>query len=99
MAGTGIIDGDYVDDDRDGGPADRSSRIGARAERRRFLDAARRAVLATTDPEGRPRLVPICYAIEPHDAFRTMDVIWTPLDDKPKATNEVLALARVREAG
>ena len=59
---------------------------------RAFLATARRAILATTDPEGRPRLVPICFVLDPDDA-----VLWTPIDEKPKTTVDPLALARVRD--
>ena len=59
---------------------------------RAFLEAARRAVLATISPDGRPRLVPICFSL---DLART--ILYTPLDDKPKRSGDPLALARVRD--
>ena len=59
---------------------------------RAFLAAARSATLATIDPEGRPRLVPICFVLD-----ATAPVLYTPLDDKPKRTDDHLALARVRD--
>jgi PPOX class probable F420-dependent enzyme len=55
-----------------------------------LLAEARRATLATMDPEGRPRLVPICYVV-------LDDVLWSPLDEKPKAIDDVRTLARVRD--
>ena len=58
-----------------------------------FLVAARRAVLATVAPDGRPRLVPICFIVEAADGVRLL----TPLDDKPKTTDDKRALARVRD--
>jgi PPOX class probable F420-dependent enzyme len=59
-----------------------------------FLVAARRAVLATIDPAGRPRLVPVCFIVDAvGDGLRLL----TPLDDKPKATDDKRALARVRD--
>jgi PPOX class probable F420-dependent enzyme len=58
-----------------------------------FLVAARRAILATIAPDGRPRLVPICFIVDAVDGVR----ILTPLDDKPKATDDRRALARVRD--
>lgn len=58
-----------------------------------FLVAARRAILATIDPDGRPRLVPVCFVVDAVDGVR----ILTPLDDKPKATQDKRALARVRD--
>ena len=59
---------------------------------RAFLESARRAVLATIAPDGRPRLVPICFVVagEP-------PVLYTPLDDKPKRNDDLLSLARVRD--
>jgi PPOX class probable F420-dependent enzyme len=59
---------------------------------RAFLADARRAVLATIAPDGRPRLVPICHVVEP-----VRPVLWTPLDEKPKAVTDVTGLARVRD--
>lgn len=65
-------------------------------EQRAFLAEARRATLATTGPDGRPRLVPVCYALRPEDdAGRP--VIYTPLDEKPKRTGNVRDLARVKD--
>ena len=56
----------------------------------RFLADARRAVLVTIDPSGLPRPVPICHVV--------LDgVVFTPLDEKPKASADPLALARVRD--
>ena len=57
---------------------------------RELLGSARTATLATIDAEGRPRLVPICYVV-------IDDVVWSPLDEKPKAVDDVRALARVRD--
>src|SRR6476619_4972987 len=59
---------------------------------RRFLIAQRRVVLVTIASDGRPRPVPICFVLAP-DA----PVLYTPLDDKPKRTDDTLALARVRD--
>lgn len=59
---------------------------------RAFLSTTRRAVLATIAPDGRPRLVPICFVVDPRTP-----VIWTPLDEKPKAVDDVVHLARVRD--
>jgi len=59
-----------------------------------FLVAARRAILATIDPDGRPRLVPVCFIIDASDdGLRLI----TPLDDKPKSVGDKRALARVRD--
>lgn len=59
---------------------------------RTFLAGARRAVLATIAPDGRPRLVPICFVLDD-----TRPVLYTPLDDKPKTVDEPTRLARVRD--
>ena len=60
-----------------------------------FLVAARRAILATIDPDGRPRPVPICFIVDAADLARVRLI--TPLDDKPKAADDKRALARVRD--
>jgi PPOX class probable F420-dependent enzyme len=57
---------------------------------RRFLSAARRAVLVTVDPAGLPRPVPVCHAV-------VGDTVVTPLDEKPKSSADPLDLARVRD--
>ena len=61
-------------------------------DQRTFLGSARRAVLATIAPDGHPRLVPICFVVigEP-------SILYTPIDDKPKRTEDPLTLARVRD--
>lgn len=59
---------------------------------RAFLADARRAVLATIDPAGRPRLVPICFVVD-----GSRPIVYTPLDDKPKRVDDVRRLARVRD--
>ena len=55
-----------------------------------FVAAARTAILATTAPSGRPRLVPICFVIDG-------DVVVSPLDEKPKRVEDPRNLARVRD--
>ena len=60
----------------------------------RFLAAARRAVLATTDPGGRPRLVPVCFVLVGGGDAGT---IYSPLDEKPKRVADPRRLARVRD--
>jgi PPOX class probable F420-dependent enzyme len=59
---------------------------------RAFLADARRAVLATIDPTGRPRLVPICLVLD-----GPRDIVYSPLDEKPKRVDDVRQLARVRD--
>src|SRR5215210_1719516 len=61
-----------------------------------FVAGAGRATLATIAGSGRPRLVPVCFVLDrdaPDDAAR----IWTPIDEKPKATEDPKSLARVRD--
>ena len=60
---------------------------------RAFLAAARTATLATISPDGLPRLVPVCFALV--DAAE--DVIYSPIDDKPKTATDPRDLARVRD--
>ena len=62
------------------------------ADDRALLSAARRAVLATIEPDGRPRLVPIVYVLDPD-----RPVLYSPLDRKPKRSQDPFALARVRD--
>src|SRR3954451_24833043 len=59
---------------------------------RAFLHATRRAVLVTIASDGRPRPVPICFALSA-DA----PGLYTPIDDKPKQGPDVRSLARVRD--
>jgi PPOX class probable F420-dependent enzyme len=65
-------------------------------DERRFLAEARRAILATIDAAGRPRLVPVCFAVS-DDAATEPPVLHTPLDEKPKRMTDPLRLARVRD--
>jgi PPOX class probable F420-dependent enzyme len=64
---------------------------------RAFVAGARRATLATTAPDGRPRLVPICHVLAPHDDAIGRPLVYTPLDEKPKRDADPHALARVRD--
>ncbi len=59
-----------------------------------LLRSTRRAVLATIRPDGRPRLVPIAYAVA-HDADTLL--IYSPIDEKPKVVSDPHRLARVRD--
>ena len=49
-----------------------------RERQRALVAAARVARLATLSPDGRPHLVPICFALDG-------DTLWTAIDAKPKA--------------
>jgi PPOX class probable F420-dependent enzyme len=62
-----------------------------------FIDSCRRAVLATIAPDGRPRLVPICFALDGGAAPGRPPLIYSPLDEKPKRSGDVRRLARVRD--
>lgn len=57
---------------------------------RALLRDARVARLGTADREGRPHVVPVCYAL---DGFR----IWSAVDDKPKRTARLRRLANIVE--
>lgn len=59
---------------------------------RRLLLASRTATLATLDPNGRPRLVPCCFAPDPE-----RDLLWTPIDEKPKRSADPRQLGRVAD--
>jgi PPOX class probable F420-dependent enzyme len=59
-----------------------------------FLAAARAAVLGTVASNGRPRLVPICFAFDDGDEPLR---IWSPLDEKPKRVPDPHDLERVRD--
>ncbi len=61
---------------------------------RALLVTARRATLATIAPDGRPRPVPCCFALGVEDGHVVID---TPIDAKPKASADPMALARVRD--
>ena len=54
-----------------------------------YVERARVGRLATTDGEGRPSVVPVCFAL-------TDDRIVTPIDEKPKA-DDPTSLRRVRD--
>lgn len=65
------------------------------ATQHELLDAARRGVLATIAPDGRPRLVPIAFAfVRPADGGL---LIYSALDEKPKSVADPRDLARVRD--
>lgn len=59
-----------------------------------FLADARTAVLATLDGARQPRLVPICFvAVVAATGLR----LYSPIDEKPKMSDDPLALGRVRD--
>jgi PPOX class probable F420-dependent enzyme len=63
----------------------------------RFLSAARRAVLATIDEAGLPRLVPCCFSVLEQGDGASPLVIYTPIDDKPKRSADPRALGRIQD--
>lgn len=63
------------------------------ASQRVLLREARRAVLATIAPDGRPRLVPCAFAFVEDDGL----TIYSALDEKPKSVADPRDLARVRD--
>jgi PPOX class probable F420-dependent enzyme len=64
---------------------------------RDLLAEARTAVLATIDSMGRPRLVPVCFVALGGDQGTDQPILYTPIDDKPKAAADPHRLARVRD--
>lgn len=59
------------------------------ADERRYLEAARLGRLATADGEGRPHVVPVCFAL-------IDERVATPIDEKPKSVG-ASDLRRVRD--
>jgi PPOX class probable F420-dependent enzyme len=60
--------------------------------RRRFTEA-RVARLATTDTDGKPHLVPICFAVDEGDEAN--DTIYSAVDAKPKTTPDLKRLRNI----
>lgn len=56
---------------------------------RELLVAARVARMATISPDGRPHLVPICFALD-------ADTLYSAVDEKPKATTRLARLRNIR---
>jgi PPOX class probable F420-dependent enzyme len=59
---------------------------------RGLLHESRRATLATIAPDGQPRLVPCCFALGSEEGELVVD---TPIDAKPKASDDPMRLARI----
>lgn len=56
--------------------------------------------MATVAPDGRPRLVPICFVLSAApdgEDGSERSIIYTPLDEKPKRSADARSLARVRD--
>ena len=64
---------------------------------RAFLARARQGVLATLAPSGRPRLVPVCFVLDHEDGRTDQPVLYSAIDDKPKASSDPHRLGRVRD--
>jgi PPOX class probable F420-dependent enzyme len=64
---------------------------------RAFLEAQRTLTMATRAPDGRPRLVPICFAVAPEFDERGRAIVYSPIDEKPKQSDEPRNLARLRD--
>jgi PPOX class probable F420-dependent enzyme len=60
------------------------------ADLRHRVAAARVARLATVEPDGRPHLVPICFAVDG-------DTLYSAVDAKPKRSRDLRRLRNVRE--
>ena len=67
------------------------------ATERAFLSRARQGVLATIARQGRPRLVPICFVLDDEDGRADLPVLYSVIDDKPKASPDPHRLGRVRD--
>ena len=63
-------------------------------DQRALLERSRRAVLGTISPSGRPRLVPVAFAV-----VETAPelIVYSALDEKPKTVSDPRQLARVRD--
>ena len=66
-------------------------------DERRFLADARNATLATLDPDGRPRLVPICHVVGETDDRLGRPRLYSAIDEKPKLSPDPARLGRVRD--
>ena len=62
-----------------------------------FVATARRAVLATTRPDGEPRLVPVCFVLADAADDLGRALIYSPVDEKPKASTDPRSLGRVKD--
>jgi PPOX class probable F420-dependent enzyme len=60
------------------------------SEHASFVTQARTATLGTIAEDGRPRLVPICFVLDG-------EVLFTPIDEKPKQSTDPRQLARIRD--
>jgi PPOX class probable F420-dependent enzyme len=66
-------------------------------DQRALVDTARTGTLATRRPDGRPRLVPVCFWLASDADERGRPVLYSPLDEKPKQVADPRGLGRVRD--
>lgn len=64
---------------------------------RAFLAAQRRAILATVNPQGAARLVPVCFVLADEDDHLGRPIVYSPVDEKPKRTSDPRSLSRVQD--
>jgi PPOX class probable F420-dependent enzyme len=64
---------------------------------RAFMAAERRGILATVTPEGRPRLVPVCFVLTDRSDRLGRPILYTPVDEKPKKVEDPMRLGRVQD--
>jgi PPOX class probable F420-dependent enzyme len=64
---------------------------------RAFMASERRAILATVSPEGRPRLVPVCFVLTDRSDRLGRPIVYTPVDEKPKKVADPMRLARIQD--
>ena len=64
---------------------------------RAFVAEARRAVLATIRPDGEPRLVPVCFVLDDEPDGQGRPILYSPVDEKPKASADPRRLGRVQD--
>jgi PPOX class probable F420-dependent enzyme len=64
---------------------------------RSFVAEAREATLATISPDGRPRLVPVCFVLGEKADRLGRPLFYSPLDEKPKQVDDPMKLARVQD--
>lgn len=62
-----------------------------------FVAGARRAVLATIRPDGEPRLVPVCFVLTDEPDTQGRPIVYSPVDEKPKASADPHRLGRVKD--
>ena len=67
------------------------------APERALVSEARGAVLATIRPDGEPRLVPVCFVLVDEPDGQGRPILYSPVDEKPKASADPRRLGRVQD--